>query len=219
MVKNLENVQGDERDVMLFSLTFGFDAAGRFPVDFGAINRDGGERRLNVAVTRARRELIVFASFLPEQLRSERSGAHGVHDLKSFLEYAQKGPEAIVSRVDRFRGDPESPFEEAVAAALEEHGWRVDTQVGVSEYRIDLGVVHPDRPGTYLAGVECDGGNVPQFGCRKGPRQTRQQILEDLWVDDCAYLVNRLVVRSGFSRQTNRQVSQQTADATSRRRR
>ena len=180
VVKNLENVQGDERDVMLFSVAFGFDASGRFPIDFGAINRDGGERRLNVAVTRARRELVVFASFLPEQFRSERSGARGVHDLKAFLEYAQKGPEALVARVDGALGDPESPLEEAVAAALMEHGWQVDTQVGVSKYRIDLGVVHPDRPGTYLAGVECDGATYHRSAVARDRDKTRQQILENL---------------------------------------
>lgn len=148
-VKNLENVQGDERDVMMFSITFGFDPAGKFPIDFGAINRDGGERRLNVAITRARQELVVYASFLPEQLRAERSAARGVHDLKAFLEYAEKGPGAIMARTDGSLGEAESPLEAAVAAALEERGWRIDAQVGVSGFRIDLGVVHPDRPGAY----------------------------------------------------------------------
>ncbi|MCA9258479.1 MAG: DUF4011 domain-containing protein, partial [Planctomycetales bacterium] len=104
-VKNLENVQGDERDVMYFSITFGQNAEGLkagkpIPVDFGAINRDGGERRLNVAVTRARQTLLVYASFLPDELRAERSSARGVHDLKAFLEYAHKGPEAIAARTD-----------------------------------------------------------------------------------------------------------------------
>ncbi|MBX3426900.1 MAG: DUF3320 domain-containing protein [Pirellulales bacterium] len=179
-VKNLENVQGDERDVMMFSITFGFDAAGKFPVDFGAINRDGGERRLNVAVTRARQELVVFSCFLPDQLRAERSGARGVHDLKAFLEYAEKGPEAIVARVEGSLGGFESPLEEAVAAALEERGWRLDAQVGVSGFRIDLGVLHPDKPGAYLAGVECDGATYHRSAVARDRDKTRQQVLENL---------------------------------------
>lgn len=184
-VKNLENVQGDERDVMYFSITFGQNAEGQkagkpIPVDFGAINRDGGERRLNVAVTRARQALMVYASFLPDELRAERSSARGVHDLKAFLEYAHKGPEAIAARTDGSVGDIESPFEEAVAEALERRGWRLDPQVGVSGFRVDLGVVHPDRPGAYLAGVECDGATYHRSAAARDRDKTRQQVLENL---------------------------------------
>jgi very-short-patch-repair endonuclease len=179
-VKNLENVQGDERDVMYFSITFGKDAAGKFPVDFGAINRDGGERRLNVAVTRARQALLVYATFLPDELRAERSSARGVHDLKAFLEYAHKGPSAIAARTEGSIGEMESPFEEAIAAALESRGWRLDPQVGISGFRIDLGVIHPDRPGAYLAGIECDGATYHRSAAARDRDKTRQQVLEDL---------------------------------------
>ena len=180
MVKNLENVQGDERDVMLFSITFGFDAAGKFPIDFGSINRSGGERRLNVAITRAKRELVVFASFLPEQLRAERSAARGVQDLKAFLEYAVKGPKALLSRVESLSDGHDSPLEEAIATALERRGWRVDAQVGVSGFRIDLGIVHPDLPGAYLAGIECDGATYHRSAAARDRDKTRQQVLENL---------------------------------------
>lgn len=184
-VKNLENVQGDERDVMYFSITFGQNAAGQqagkpIPVDFGAINRDGGERRLNVAVTRARQTLLVYASFLPDELRAERSSARGVHDLKAFLEYANKGPEAIAARTDGSVGEMESPFEEAVAEELKNRGWQLDPQVGVSGFRVDLGVIHPDRPGAYLAGVECDGATYHRSAAARDRDKTRQQILENL---------------------------------------
>ena len=179
-VKNLENVQGDERDVMFFSITFGFDAAGKFPVDFGAINRNGGERRLNVAVTRARQSLVVYTSFLPDQLRAERSAARGVRDLKAFLEYAQKGPIAIAARTDGSAGTCESPFEEAVAQALVDLGWQVEPQIGVSGFRVDLGIVHPDRPGAYLAGVECDGATYHRSVTARDRDKTRQQVLEKL---------------------------------------
>jgi very-short-patch-repair endonuclease len=179
-VKNLENVQGDERDVMVFSITFGFDVSGKFPVDFGAINREGGERRLNVAVTRARQELAVYASFAPEQLRAERSNARGVRDLKAFLEYAEKGPVAIAARNEGSVGGYESPLEEAIADALIARGWRIDPQVGVSGFRVDLGVVHPDRPGAYLAGVECDGATYHRSAAARDRDKTRQQVLENL---------------------------------------
>ncbi|MDZ4821502.1 MAG: DUF4011 domain-containing protein, partial [Planctomycetota bacterium] len=180
VVKNLENVQGDERDVMMFSITFGFDMAGKFSVDFGAINRQGGERRLNVAITRARQELVVWTSFLPDQLRAERTTARGVHDLKAFLEYAQKGPEALVARVEGSLGEHESPLEEAIATALQQCGWHVETQVGVSGFRIDLGVVHPDKHGVYLAGVECDGATYHRSAVARDRDKTRQQVLENL---------------------------------------
>lgn len=180
-VKNLENVQGDERDVMYFSITFGRDADGKFPIDFGAVNREGGERRLNVAVTRARRSLLVFSSFMPDQLRAERSTARGVHDLKAFLEYAHRGPKSkAASRVAAPGGETESPLEPAIAAALESRGWRVDSQVGVSGFRVDLGVVHPDRPDQYLAGVECDGATYRRLAAVRDRDKTRQQVLTNL---------------------------------------
>jgi hypothetical protein len=180
MVKNLENVQGDERDVMLFSITFGFDAAGKFPADFGALNRDGGERRLNVAITRARCELVVYCSFHPDQLRAERSSKRGVHDLKAFLHYADKGPAAMLSRTDGSVGEYESPLEEVVASTLKQKGWLVDPQVGVSGFRIDLGVIHPDRPGAYLAGIECDGATYHRAAAARDRDKIRQQVLEGL---------------------------------------
>ncbi len=180
VVKNLESVQGDERDIMMFSITFGRDAAGKFPVDFGAINRDGGERRLNVAVTRARRELVVYSSFLSDQLCAERSNARGVHDLKAFLEYAEKGPQAIVARTELSAAGHDSPFEEAVSASLQKQGWRIDAQVGVSGFRIDLGIIHPDKPGAYLAGIECDGATYHRSAIARDRDKTRQRVLEDL---------------------------------------
>jgi very-short-patch-repair endonuclease len=179
-VKNLENVQGDERDVMYFSITFGRDAAGKFPVDFGAINRDGGERRLNVAITRARRSLLVYASFMPDQLRAERSSARGVHDLKAFLDYAFRGPESNGHRREPGPREPESALEPAIAAALESRGWRVDRQVGVSGFRVDLGVAHPDRPGEYLAGVECDGATYRGLAAARDRDKTSDQVLANL---------------------------------------
>jgi hypothetical protein len=180
IVKNLENVQGDERDVMFFSITFGPDAAGKLPLTFGALNRDGGERRLNVAVTRSRQLLLVYSSFKGEKIDAERSKKRGVRDLKNFLEYAEKGPIAIAATTEGSVGGFDSPFEEAVADALIEKGWQPVPQIGVSGFRVDLGIVHPDKPGAYLAGVECDGATYHRAAVARDRDKTRQQVLENL---------------------------------------
>src|SRR6185312_13553270 len=107
-------------------------------------NRQGGERRLNVAITRARQELRVFASLHPEQMDLARTNAVGVRDLKQFLEFAARGPRALAETTQGSRGGYDSPFEQAVATALADRGWYLHTQIGVSQFRIDLGVVDPD---------------------------------------------------------------------------
>ena len=180
IVKNLENIQGDERDVMLFSVTFGPDLAGKITMNFGAINGTGGEKRLNVAVTRARRELHVFASIRAEQIDLNRSRAIGVQDLKAFLDYAERGSEAIPARDEGSLGPAESPFEEAVAEALRAKGWEVRTQIGVSGFRVDLGVVHPDYAGRFIAGIECDGATYHSSATARDRDKVRQAVLEGL---------------------------------------
>jgi hypothetical protein len=181
-VKNLENVQGDERDVMYFSITYGPDVAGGplNSMNFGPLNKDGGERRLNVAVTRAKCALRIFSSFQPEQIVLARTKAKGVADLKLFLEYAQRGIGALAEEASAPRGDFDSPFEEIVAAALSRRGWTVHPQVGVSAFRIDLGVVDPDRPGRYLAGVECDGATYHRAATARDRDRLREQVLRGL---------------------------------------
>lgn len=179
-VKNLESVQGDERDLMYFSVTYGPDIAGRLSMNFGPMNRDGGERRLNVAITRARRELRVFSSLRPEQIDLSRTQATGVSELKHFLEFAERGPRAFAELVSGSTGGFESPFEEYVASALQSRGWTVHTQVGASAFRIDLGVIHPDAPGIYLAGVECDGATYHRSATARDRDKLRQQVLRGL---------------------------------------
>ena len=179
-VKNLENVQGDERDLMYFSITYGPDLSGRVSMNFGPLNKDGGERRLNVAVTRARHELKVFASLPPDQIDLSRTKAKGVADLKLFLEYARRGVRALAEEATAPRGDFDSPFEEIVAEALSRRGWTVHPQVGVSVFRIDLGVVDPDRPGAYLAGVECDGASYHRAATARDRDKLREQVLRGL---------------------------------------
>jgi len=180
IVKNLENIQGDERDVILFSITYCRDAAGKLPMSFGAINNSGGERRLNVAVTRARRELKVFSGIRSDDIDLHRSKATGVAHLKAFLDYAVRGVIALPAQDTGSQGGFESPFEEAVATMLERRGWRVVPQIGVSGFRVDLGICHPDHAGIYLAGVECDGATYHRSATARDRDKLREQILRGL---------------------------------------
>ncbi len=179
-VKNLETVQGDERDVILFSITYGPDEAGHVTMNFGPLNRTGGERRLNVAMTRARSEMMVFATMPPERIDLARTQARAVADLKHFLEYAERGASALGAAVRGSMGDFESPFEVAVARGLQQKGWTVHPQIGVSAYRIDMGIVHPDLPGLYLAGIECDGAMYHSSAYARERDKIRQGVLEGL---------------------------------------
>ncbi len=180
-VKNLENVQGDERDVMLFSICYGPDAAGKVHMNFGPLNLQGGERRLNVAVTRARRELLVFSSVRADQIELQRTNSLGVRHLRAFLDYAARGARALV---DAIAVDPsaacESPFERAVKAALEQRGCEVHAQIGCSGYRIDLAVVDRRRPGRYALGIECDGASYHASATARDRDRLRQAVLERL---------------------------------------
>jgi very-short-patch-repair endonuclease len=180
-IKNLENVQGDERDVILFSVCYGPDAAGKMMMNFGPLNLTGGERRLNVAVTRAREQVVVFSSIGPEAIDLSRTRAKGVADLKTFLDYAARGPVALVSAAGRGRGvDHESPLEKAVADALRARGWEVEAQVGCSGYRIDLAVKDPLRPGEYLCGIECDGASYHSARTARDRDRLREEVLRRL---------------------------------------
>ncbi|MDT7953735.1 MAG: DUF3320 domain-containing protein, partial [Acetobacteraceae bacterium] len=180
LVKNLEGVQGEERDVMLFSLTYGPDASGRVSLNFGPLNLSGGERRLNVAVTRARERLVVFGSVRAEQLDLARTGATGVRHLKQFLAFAEHGARSFATANQGPLGEHESPFETQVAARLQRFGWMLHPQVGVSGFRIDLGIVDPDAPGSYLAGVECDGATYHRGATARDRDRLRQAVLEGL---------------------------------------
>lgn len=179
-VKNLESVQGDERDIMYFSITYGPDTSGVVSMNFGPMNRSGGERRLNVAITRARHELHVFSTLKAEQMDLSRTQAIGVRDLKHFLEFAERGASAIAEATTASLGGFESPFEEAVAEKLGQKGWILHPQIGASNFRVDLGVVHPDAPGTFLAGVECDGATYHRSATARDRDRLREQVLRGL---------------------------------------
>ena len=148
-------MQGDERDVVFFSTGFSVNASGALPLNFGPLNRTGGERRLNVAITRARRQVVVFSSFDPEQLRAEETSSVGIKHLRAYLDLAALGTDVLPrdarssSVVDRHR--------EAIAAALRERGLVVRTDVGLSEFRVDLSVSRLVDPETPVMAVLLDG--------------------------------------------------------------
>jgi very-short-patch-repair endonuclease len=183
-VKNLESVQGDERDVIMLSVGYGPTTAGgrTMSMNFGPLNKAGGERRLNVAITRATSEVCVFASFDHSMIDLSRTSAVAVEHLKHYLEYAEHGPMVLPEQataeygVDQFDSD----FEEAVAWSLRDLGWKVQTQVGVSKFRVDLGIIHPDYPGVYLAGVECDGATYHGSPSARDRDRVRHSVLESL---------------------------------------
>jgi very-short-patch-repair endonuclease len=180
LVKNIENVQGDERDVIIFSVAVGPDKSGRITAQISSLNSEGGHRRLNVAVTRARSELLVYATLRPEQIDLGRTSAKGVVDFKHFLEFAEHGARAIAEAFSPTGRETESPFEDAVMDALQGHGWSVHPQVGVSFFRVDLGIVHPDFPGRYLAGVECDGATYHRSATARDRDRLREMVLTNL---------------------------------------
>jgi len=179
-IKNLENVQGDERDVIFFSITYGKDAAGKMLMNFGPLNGEGGHRRLNVAISRAREGVVIYSSLMPEQIDLARVRAKGVKDLKTYLEFALKGPRAIVEQSMPTGLAPDSPFEAAVIRVLRDRNWTVHPQVGCSGYRIDLAVVDPRAPGRYLVGIECDGRSYHSGATARDRDRLRQHVLESL---------------------------------------
>ncbi len=176
-VKNLENVQGDERDVILISIGYGKTEDGRLPMNFGPLNQDGGERRLNVLITRARRRCVVYSNFNADDLDLRRTKARGVQALQTFLKYAATG---ILEVPRPSGGEADSPFEEAVSARLKERGHTVDHQIGSSGFFVDLGIIDPARPGRYLLGIECDGATYHSARSARDRDRLRQQVLEGL---------------------------------------
>lgn len=203
-VKNLENVQGDERDTILFSLGFSADEKGNVPLNFGPLNKEGGERRLNVAITRARRQVILFCSFDPVDLHVERSESVGLGHLREYLDMAASGAQSITTKAgaahitDRHRDE--------IAAALRARGLSVTTDVGLSDFRIDLVLASPQQPGRPLVAVLLDGvhwghrrtvfdrDSLPEqvLGAMMGwPAVERVWMPE--WINDPGAVVNRLV--------------------------
>lgn len=177
-VKNLENVQGDERDVMIFSIGYGPDEMGKLTMNFGPLNRAGGERRLNVAITRARRRVEVVSSVRADDFTS--TGTAGPRHLQRYLDYANRGVSALAIEISESQRDTESPFEEEVLRVIRSWGYDVTPQVGVAGYRVDLGISDPGSPGRYILGVECDGAMYHSSKVARDRDRLRQEVLEGL---------------------------------------
>ncbi len=176
-IKNLENVQGDERDVIFISIGYGKTKEGYMAMSFGPLNREGGERRLNVLITRARMNLHIFSNFLDSDIDTERTNSRGVIALKHFLKYAKT---SILEQPYNTNKEPDSPFEESVLKDLKNHGIDAEPQVGTAGFFIDIGIIDPQNKGNYILGVECDGASYHSSRSARDRDRLRQEVLEGL---------------------------------------
>ena len=190
-IKNLELIQGDERDVIVFSLGYGRDESGASPaLNFGPLNLEGGRRRLNVAVTRAKYSIIVVSSMLPEDLA--RSDNEGVRLLREYMFLARDGLATLSTTAGKVAGAG-SPLEASVLASLRAAGLEAHPQVGVSGYRIDLGIVDPITPGRYCLGIECDGATYRSARTAARSRSSPAGGSRGAWLEPSSHLVSGLV--------------------------
>ena len=173
-VKNLENIQGDDRDIIFLSVTYGPDQDGNLSRNFGPINSDGGSRRLNVLTTRAKKRLRIFSTMRGSDI-DPTGVSPNVEKLARYLTYAETGKYPMTKRTLR---EPDSPFERKVIAALKAHDYAVVPQVGEGGYRIDLAIVDPEAPGRYVCGIECDGAAYHSAATVRDRDRLRQHVLE-----------------------------------------
>ena len=177
-IKNLESVQGDERDIIIFSVGYGRDEHGKLTMNFGPVNRPKGWRRLNVAFTRARCRVELVSSITASDFASGTN--ESINHLHRYFDYADRGIAALAFETDRSAGDAESPFEESVIQYIRSIGYDVDPQVGQAGYRIDMAVTDPDHPGSYVLGIECDGAAYHSSEIARDRDRLRQEVLEGL---------------------------------------
>ena len=179
-VKNLETVQGDERDTIIFSVAYARDQNGKFYQNFGPLNRAGGERRLNVAVTRAKENVQLVSSIRYTDINISNTGSRGVKLLRAYLDYAQNG-EIALERDEALQQDEsfDSALELDVCEFLRSQGYTVDTKVGCSGYKIDIALRKPDSA-NYLLAIECDGAAYHRARNARDRDSLRQSILEKM---------------------------------------
>lgn len=192
-VKNIENVQGDERDFIIFSIAYARNEQGKVYSRFGTLSQRGGENRLNVAISRAKEQIYLVSSIEPAELNVTNAKNDGPRLLKNYLEFSKAVSEvnkseieAIITKVNENHNTKkqdldlwfDSPFEEQVYTQLCNLGYKVDTQIGMSGYRIDMAVVHPNNPQKYILGVECDGAMFHSAASAKERDVYRQRFLE-----------------------------------------
>lgn len=179
-VKNLENVQGDERDTIIFSICYAKDRNGKMYMRFGPLGHEGGERRLNVAITRAKCNVKLVGSILPSDIDLSRTKSEGVRMLRSYIEFARQGTSALrpVEREETF--EREDDFCKIIVSFLEKQGYKVQTQIGCSDYKIDIAVVNPNVEGEYIAGIECDGLSYVHTKTARDRDHLRRTILQNM---------------------------------------
>ena len=175
-VKNLETIQGDERDVILISIGYGYDQDGKMSLNFGPLNQDGGERRLNVLITRAREKCVVFSNFKAYDMKLTANPPYGVKSLKEFLEYAEN----LTLGTNSPDVHTKEPFEDAIASFLEENGYTVDRQIGCAGFRVDLAIVDDENPGKYILGITTDGKMYSSSKVARDRDRLREQVLTGL---------------------------------------
>jgi very-short-patch-repair endonuclease len=176
-IKNLENVQGDERDCIFISIGYGRNESGRIAKEFGPVNREGGERRLNVLISRAKMVMEVFCNFRADELELDSNASHGVRALKHFLKYAETRELDIPIETGK---DVDSPFEFEVMTAIKDKGYSVEGQVGTAGYFIDMAIKDPIFPGRYILAIECDGASYHSSRSARDRDRLRQGVLESL---------------------------------------
>ena len=176
-VKNLETIQGDERDTIFLSIGYGKDENGKLYRNFGPLNHEGGERRLNVLITRAREKCVVFSNFKASDLNLDANAPFGTKALKMFLDYAENRNSL---RTNNFDSEMDTPFEDEVYDYIHSLGYDIRKQVGCAGYRMDLGIIDPNSPGRYLIGIECDGRQYFNAPVARDRDRLRQQVLTGL---------------------------------------
>jgi hypothetical protein len=180
-VKNLETVQGDERDVILFSVGYGQDPAGKLLLNFGPLNREGGQRRLNVAATRAREKVVVVSSLRARDLNLDAGHAAGAILLRNYLDYAERGPAALAEGPGQAATElTAAGIAKDLIAELRRHGYDASPQFGWSAVRIDVAVHDPDQPGRLLVGIELDGPNYQAAATARDRDRLRPEVLQRL---------------------------------------
>ena len=180
-IKNLENVQGDERDTIIFSIGYARDNKGIMYMNFGPLSRDGGYRRLNVAITRAKYNIKLVGSIAPTDIDTDKTSSEGVKMLRSYIEFARQGISAIESELSYDNNlNFDSPFEEAVYDFLMAKGYNVITQIGCSGFRIDMAIKDPVLSGKFVLGIECDGATYHSSRTARERDRLRQEMLESM---------------------------------------
>lgn len=212
-VKNIENVQGDERDIIIFSIGYAKNEEGKVYNRFGSLNQKGGENRLNVAVTRAKESIMVVSSIEPEDLNVSNASERGPKLLKSYLKYAravsggktedirsviQEINEAVNTHAVHQSLHFDSPFEEQVYQQLRNMGYEITTQVGMSGYRIDMAVVHPDDRSRFILGIECDGAMY-----HSSPSARERDVYRQRYLESRGWTIERIWSRNWWRNPAN----------------